>query len=785
LYYLLLLLLLFQSLFSLELSIQTGREDQEEFSILHLKNSERFLCQAEKSDLGVTTSVICAFDKRPIKSFSKIQNNFFTVTSKIKDKTFFIIIKPHKKMLLKAIHYDLLYDNELYQVEDDYAKHWNVIGYDKKIPFIEKNRDTKSSINFPVPFVHSEYPYVGGLDILGNPIHMTRVKDVSDYLQIKKLYRAKRYDLALELIDGILQNFPDTIFKSELMLYQIRCYHEKKEAEPLIHIAKQFIREYSSDINMAEVLADTANAYSMIALYTDADYFFDRLFDEHKESSFYDLGLIYKAQQLENAGNSTKALVFYKKALNRSKKVEIAAQAAYQIILLELENGRSKNVKKYVKLILNGDKEYFYKRLQESINLAMKLTTFNDYQSAADIAGALLEYMDKGDDAYEELLKNRGIWLSETKNKDEALKIFNQYLGRYKFGQYVDEVKRRKDALFFDVSDENSTQKLEDYNLLINKYQGDSIAQRAIYEKAKLLYEMSRYQEVLDMKDTLLSLDPAIYKDTQELIENAAIGLMKISLKNRECVKVVDLSKNYDINLSVKWDSDLYNCYIDAGDYDKAKVIAHSHIRSKDFSERISWLQRYIKIDFELGNYTEVVDAAKELISLRNDDSKNIDTYRLLFDAAQRLNDSDNMIYAIGKIEELAGLEYIDIERYTQMLTFAKNRKDDLMIRNYSQKIMKLQEKAGSYTQSPYVEFILAQSYIQNSKSSKALEVLKTLDRRDISKSSRSRQKYLMGTLYQKLGDNAESKKSFEESIAVDNNSSWAKLAKDALKLLN
>ena len=783
-HYLLLLLLLFSSLSSLELSIQTGRENQEEFSVLHLKSDERFLCQAEKDDLQVTTSIICAFKKRPIKPFTDIENNFFIINSKIKDKMFFIIIKPRKKMILKAIHFNLLNNSELYQVEDDYSKHWNVIGYKDKPPFLQEKKESALNINFPIEFAESEYPYVGGLDILGNPIHMTRVKDVSDYLQIKRYYQTKQYDMALELIEEVLANFPDTIFKSELLLYQIRCYHEKNEAEPLIQVSKSFIREYSSDINIAEVLADTADAYSQIALYTDADYFFDRLFDEHKQSPFYNLGLIYKARQLQNAGNNKKALVFYKKALNRSADVKIAALAAYQIILLELESGRSKKVVKYIDLILDGDRKYFSERLKESVDLAMKLTTYSNYQSAADIAGALLENMDKSSEYYEELLKNRGEWLAETDNKDEALKIFNQYLTQYKFGQYIDEVKRKKDALFFDVSDENSTKKLEDFDILMDKYQGDSIAKRALYEKAKLLLQMKRYQDILDMKADILSLDPALYKDTDVIVENAALGLMKKSLKNGECVKVVELSKNCDINLSVEWDAKLYDCYIDAGDFDKAKEIAQTHINTKVFSERVEWLEKYTKIDFELGNYTEVVDAAKELISLRDDKKKNIQTYRLLFDASQRLGDSENMLSSIQKIEELVGLKYKDIERYTQMLTYAKNIKDDMMVRNYANKIMQLQKKANSYTQSPYVEFILAQVLMNDNKNAKALEVLNSLDKRDITKDKRSRQKYLMGVLYQKLGDIQKSKESFNRSIEADANSSWAKLAKDALKLL-
>ena len=72
------------------------------------------------------------------------------------------------------------------------------------------------------------------------------------------------------------------------------------------------------------------------------------------------------------------------------------------------------------------------------------------------------------------------------------------YLSKYRFGEYAEDIRRAKDALFFDVNDENSTQRLSEYEMLINKYEGDSIAQRALYEKAKLLLEMNQYDAVLE-----------------------------------------------------------------------------------------------------------------------------------------------------------------------------------------------------------------------------------------------------------------------------------------------
>jgi predicted negative regulator of RcsB-dependent stress response len=779
----LLLLLSFTSLFALELSVQTGKEEMQEYSILHLRDQERFFCEAQRDDMKRVTSVICAFKKRPMKPIATIENNFFSISSQLKDKTFFIIVKPVQKISLRSDLFDFIKDDETFEVNDDYSRHWLILGYKENEPLIKPIEYNTKRINFPIPHADNPYPFIGGLDMLGNPIKMSRVKDVSDYLAIKKHYKAGRYDTALALIDEVFEEYPDTIFKSELMLYQIRCYHEKDEAENLIEVSKRFIRNYSSDVNIAEVLADTANAYSKIALFTDADYFFDRLFDEHKESPFAHLGLVYKAQQLESAGNSSKAMEYYERALREAKERNTASLAAYRIVLMALEQGKTKKAVTYAQKIVNGNRDYFISKRQSSIDMALNFASRTQFKIAADIAGALLDNMTRSDDYYEELLRNRGVWLAETEAKEEALEVFNSYLERYKYGIFSDEIKREKDALFFDVSDENTTAKLEHFNLLMNKYEGDTIAQRAIYEKAMLLSQLNRHADVLAMEYELRDLDPALYPEAETLITQAALGMMQDALKENACIEVVDLSNNYDINLSSEWDSELFGCYLAAGNFESAKNIAQDYIKSKDYDERLIWLERYVNIDFSLGNYTAVIDALKELVSLK-EQSENLKNYRLMFDAAQRLGEKETMLEAISQIETISGLSFDDIERYAQMVTLAKDDSDSIMLENFAKKVMTLQDRTNSYSQTPYIEFTLAQALIENQKNSEALDVVFTLDDRNLTDAKRARQKYLLGTLYQKNSQNDLAKKAYEASVNVDTNSSWAKLASDALELI-
>ena len=95
-----LLALLSANLFSLEITLDGAEENFEKYSTLHIKASNKFLCQEEQNEYKEVTKIVCAFSKRPSELMRTIQNNFFEIGTTTKKKTFFLIIKPHKKMKL-------------------------------------------------------------------------------------------------------------------------------------------------------------------------------------------------------------------------------------------------------------------------------------------------------------------------------------------------------------------------------------------------------------------------------------------------------------------------------------------------------------------------------------------------------------------------------------------------------------------------------------------------------------------------------------------------------------
>ena len=783
---LLLLASLFLSLFSLEIFIESGKENFQKYSILHIKDTTNFLCQKELNEFDVTTKVICAFNEQPSQKLSNLKNDFFSITHKRKNKTYFLIINPLKKMKLYPILFDLKSESSVYSADAKISKHWMIVGYKDEIPFLS-HKVIQKGLNFPFLMSRNSYPYVGGLDMKGNPVHLKKVEDVTDYLKIKKNFKAKKYEAALEKIDNVLENYPNSLFRAELLYYKIKVYDKLHDNDNLIEVSKEYLREHSADENVPEVLALTANAYSKIGLNIDADYFFDRLFDEHKESVFTQWGYIYKGEMLEASGASNKAIQFYKRALSQTQDLDVAVSAAYKLAVYYLDKGKYKEASEYITKVAKVDPSYFMRDLKKSLDMMYSFADAQKYYSATIIAGAIISQTDKNHDEYERLLKDRAIWLTHTSHKKEALKALNRYIKEYKYGEYEEQIKVAKDELFFDLNDDNTTARLEKYNQLISEYDGDTIAQKALYEKAKLLLKEKRYGDILGIKESILELDEDIYKGCDEIVKDAAKGSMKRFLKLNECQEVLDMSKEYNITLSYEWDDSIFKCAMKGADYVMSKKIATRNLKTKDLEQRKKWLFRYIKIDFATGNYSDVIEASKDLIALIEDElPKNQEykvIYRYIFDTYQRLEDKKAMLKAIVDIEKVFGVVFEDIERYVSLISLGEELKDNNIIVEYGLKVMKLQKQSKSYIQSPYVEFTLYQAYKDLGKDKEALDVIKVLNDVKLTKEQRARQKYLLATSYSKLGKTKEAIKAYKEAIASDKDTPWAKLAQSALEL--
>lgn len=664
-----------------------------------------------------------------------------------------------------------------------------LVGFNEEMPYMEKQEYSQDSINFPYFMKIDTMPYVGGLDVEGRPVKIKQVEDIKEFLSLKEYYEKGDYERSLDKLEDILVEYPNTLFRPELLYYKIKIYDKMYMYEDIVDLSKEFLREYSSNDNVAEVLSITAKTYAKLGQSANADYFFDRLFDEHKNSEYSNQGAIYKGEMLEDEGMSDRSVSFYERALNNTNDLDIASEAAFNLAKYYLYKLKQERASEYISKIVNAKPSYFKTRYNESLDLMEQLAAEGEYKSAADIAAALREGQNKDSEDAEWLLKNQGVWLSKSDNKIEALEPLKDYLEAYEYGLYETEVKIARDSLFFDetLSDKNLSKSLAKYDELMQKYRGESIGDRAIYEKAKLLNENELYKDALNMKDMLLGLDHTKYKDIDNIIYNAAVGFMKQSLEKKRCNEVLVTSNEYNITLSDEWDDGIYECAMQGADYELARETSTKNLNSKNIENRKKWLYRHIKLDFATGNYSDLLEASKELIILISDDknSKYLDIYRIIFDTYQRLEQDENMLKAAVDLQKIFGVNYKDIERYVAVIGVGVENKDNNIVIKYAKDVMEFQNKTNSYTQSPYVEFSAYEAYVDMGELNKALEVIKSLESIELKKKDRVRQKYLLGSIYNKLWRDSEADKAYKEVVELDPDSAWAELAKSAMKISN
>ncbi len=774
------------SLNALEINFQAGKEDHEKYTVLHVKSSSPFICEPQKDEFNNITKVICAFSKRPNQLLKPLNDDFFNVVTEIKKGTFFLIVTPTHKMKLFPDIFNVPEETTFYKSKVRLSKSWMMVGYKTTLPLLSEKKKSDNSLNLPITFVKNEPLYVGSLDIAGNPVNIKQARDVSSYIKVKKSFNNKDYTGTIQAIDDTIKLFPDSMFMSELLFYKIKALSQLKKYEELVALSKSYLRKYSSDENVAEVLSLTAMAYSKLGQNSDADYFYDRLFTEQGDSLYSKIGMIYKGDQLLAAGNSKRALEFYQKALDETSDVDTAATAAYRIASYYLGGQSPKKAQSYVDKIIQADPAYFLKDIDASLKFADDLAGKGMFLEASKISQIVLETIKKANEHYENVLKNSGLWLAKTSEKAEAIKLLNRYLKEFPNGEFADEVTAAKDGLYFDVNDGNISKNLVTYDNLIKNYKNDSIGQKALYKKAQLLLQTQKYAELLGLKKPLIELDKKTYPNVGAMINQAASALIKIKLNEKKCNEVVNISGEYNIKLSSEFDDQLYECYMKIPQLVMAKNMAIANLKTPTLAQRIKWMYRYTNVSFQTGDYKNSIKMGNDVITLIGNDKKSpyLDIYRTMFDANQRMGDDIKMIAMMAKVVNVFGDNFKDIERYVQMMALGTRMKDDNIIITYGDKVMALQRKTASYSQSPYAEFTTYQSYMNKANTAKAMDILFSLDKRTLSKEQRARQKYLLGALLQKKGRNADAKREFQKALQAQKDSPWAKLASDAMKLL-
>jgi TolA-binding protein len=749
-------LLFFASfLLALEINVDYSKRNNIPYEIMTINNDTPFTCQTDNN------KIICEFNKTPSTPVFKTDTIYFNITPEFKKNKFYLIINVKSKYLIKSFE-DNQYANPTIGVDFKEAKKWVIIAPKN---FIKLNHDNNKGLNFY--FKHSPLPYIGTIDENGNPININnQAKDVIKYFEIKKAYEQGKD--VLDEIDEFIKDYPNSVFIPDIEYLKLKILDAENKPDDVISLGKKWIKKYAFNENLPKVLLLIAKNYTKLGFMTDASYFYQRIITEYPNTKEAYLAMIYWADQMYITGESKKAFELYKKALYSTKDIEIASLAAMRLAQRYMDKGDIKTAFEYYKKVYQANKDFILKDKRKAFELAKTLASHQLYSLAIEIGEDLLKRLKKLDDLYEPLEYYLAVWSYDAGNYEKANYWINRYLTEFPYGDYSDQLTALRDKVLFEVNDKNVTEQLQKIDEIIKKYQGQEIAKKALYKKIMLLFKLKKYKEILNMKKEIMSLDDKYIKDKKGFIKKVA-KLYAIELLNKkDCIDAVKIIKEYTLTLNKKYDEQIYNCAIEARDFDLASVVCNKYLDSPDDKVFIKWMKRKIKALEGLNDYKDVIIAIDDLCRVMK---KGCYEYKLKkFFALWKLKRYKEALKVAKELEKVEDIRNTDA--FIKIVNKALRDNDYLLAAQFAGKIVHLQNKFKAYPYSPFVDFTYAK-YTKNKK--EAIKTLKNLLPR-VAGEDKARALYMLASL---TGE----KKYIQECIKVKDSKLWKGLCEDALNL--
>gem|GEM_PF-1005408 len=806
----------------IEIEMKEGKEDGKNFSTLNLQSEQLVHCSKRFDDFETIAEIKCRFKAGYGRKLRNFSNSFFDVEIKRKYKETTIHIYP--RFNARIFSSDRKIPNLKFFVPHkklEKAKHWLVLGYKSETPpFIKgDNLYNPRKINFPVQLSYKNIPFIGALDIDGVPIKEEESADVKLYLELKEAFHEGRYRAVIRQSNEIVEKYPHTLFRPELTLYHIRALFKLKAYQQIINISKDFLRNYSNDNAVPEVLLYTAYVHSKLGFLAYAKYYFTRLFEEHKDSEYRNMGFVYYGDDRIYGGRKNDGIQLYKKALYNTKDKLIATKAAYRLGNIYLKELKPDKAEQYLSKVANGNPKYFKKNFSANYELAQDLADAGKKYLASQIVESILKGEEPYDvDNYEKMLKDLAVWLDESNQVEKAFKEYSRYLSIYDYGVFDKLVRTNKDRLLFLRNETNNSKRFANYNKLIETYHLDSdIGKQAIYEKAKLLHDTDEFEMVLDIEKDL-EVARVDFPDTKRLIQSSAtheairylnkeiddnykpLNVETSSVDNKvrtefakqdnanlqnrtNCETAIKFIEKYSLTLPNKEDEKLFNCSMKTGKYKLSTDIAKRNIDSGQ--NTLDWVYRYSQIMLNTGKYKKFISLSDEVISLMNIDGsdKYLDIYYDRFKAFNILRKDEKVIETVNKLDKYFRDSYKNLQPFKSIVSIAKDRKDDLLIEQFAKRVIKIQQRFKSYLESPEIELLLITSLKHQNKIKEAISVGEEVLNRKMSKEKKARIYYELGVAYQNLNNLKKSKTNFEKSVAISPNNVWSKLSQDYLDM--
>ena len=796
----LILLLISVQTYALELVLNSGKESKTNYAILHVMDAKPFDCQMLVDALE-TKHYICKISRPISKPIESKKMKLAQIDFYEKEGEFYITVEPKVDSKLVPVEESLYLTTEILgKPKEKLYSHWTILLYEKPL-YSEK--PVQDSLDFPVEFPKYQKPYIGALDLNGAPISYAQSKDIQLYMDIKQSYKSGYYEGVIKDVKRVLSMFPNSILRRELELFHMRAMDkilsskvDEKGDLPfnnsdLAAIGKHWTKEFASDENLPEVLMMMTKAYIKLGSKSDTNYFIDILVSEHPDSIFTKRAILLYADNLFIKKEKDKAQKLYLDVLYSAQDLDIASEAAIRLSDHQMDAGKMKEAKDYLLKVLNVNASFLLKDKEASYKLARHLFEHRLYDLAAKVIDLLLDNTPKKDENRPLWIKESGDWHAKANEVQEAYNRYQEYLAEYKnTGDHVQEVTESLDELFFKLKDNNETELLNHYEKLIQNYNNE-IGQKALIEKAKILLKQGKYEDVLALQKALSNVPDKFDTKGDELIYEAAKMLAIKQLEQNECQNAVSLIENYKLHIEeAQHEEKLFQCFMRTSRFENAKEISSAHLKDSVLKSRYYWAQRQVHVLYALGKYQEALDFKEDLktLSFTIREKIGLETIRDLFFAQVKLKNIEGAASLGDSIKILYPDEASNLDIYYEVMKLAMDAKNDLLVVNYAQMILEMQQKFKSNALTPAVELSYIEALRRLERDAEALKIAESLmNKPSIGNKDKIRIYYHAGELSLKLKENAKAKDYFMRCVTTpdtSDNNSWKNICQQNLELL-
>lgn len=770
-------------LFALDVTINYGKELKEHFSVLNIAHKEPLECQENHDTQGEVTHIVCTLDRMPIASFSPTETLFFRFWSRVVDGRFYLYVEPKHKIKLFATPSDLKKQTPITKEQPKLSTSWQVIGYKEIIPFLNDyaNQAKPKGLNFPIKIIKNKELFFKDLDIDRGPLHYDEGEDFEAYNHIKTLINNHNHIEAVKAIDETLIAYPQTIFTKDLLLYRLRAlehFDSVENSDMIVDMGIKWIKKYSTDSNVPEVLYYLGNAYADMKIPNEAKYYFERTISEYPESRYMPLSKMALAKNFNTGPDSNVASKLFAQAYQEAKDLDSASAIAIEWSKFRLQNHDKGQAQKLLETMLKVNPSYITKYPIKSYEFLKFLAEEQLFLIAAQLGEYLYDNLPNDDVSAEDLLNNVSLWYQGANATQDAHRINKMFLQEFEHRPKAEEVKDRDDKLLFALAqDESTDSKIQKYDYIIENYANSPEQEKALLLKAQTLFGEGKYQEVLALKD-MLKNDPIIGESYSALLHQ--------SLKDNDCKQASNYYLQYpNASLQESEKMPLFDClYALALNKQAAQISQNMAQSSKDVEQKLAWLYRDTLNFAKLGDEKSTARAGRDTLTLAKSLKKTqyYDVGFTLFNTLSSLDDKEGMLQTYAFLKETQADNPKMLQVNLALLKNAESQKDELGIEIYAKDILRLQNLTNDTADSPYVDFALAQSYIRTQRFDETINVLDKLLQKDINDDNKQKVLYLKGSVLKTSGQDSQA--AFEQCVNINYEGVWKSLCAQALNIL-